>query len=226
MLTSKQLISVAEFGDSLSQLHHSIRLNLEPTLLISTLTGSVQGSANTIGLNKFEKTTAIVSQYNRYRSSRNALGGWSFHYSIPFHSTVPFHRSIPLNKDTQLNLYDSSSLGGGGGGGGGARLIFVMGIGLSRVYMGQEYEARDRMGLPHILGCGPNPGTWTRPRTDSGCLPHRLENEAAEFDSTFLQARPGLMAARSALPSAGLEKSEGTPRKGRAHLACTWLPDY
>ena len=53
------------------------------------------------------------------------------------------------------------------------------------------------------------------------------ENEA-EFESTFLHAWPGLMAARSPLPSdtSTLEKSQGTPRKGRAHLACMWLPDY
>ena len=52
-------------------------------------------------------------------------------------------------------------------------------------------------------------------KTDSGCLTHRRENEA-ECESTFLQARPELMAARSPLPSASLEKSEGTPRKGKA----------
>ena len=47
-------------------------------------------------------------------------------------------------------------------------------------------------------------------------LPHRLENEAEFDESIFLQARPGLMAARSPLPSASLKKSQGTPRKGRA----------
>ena len=80
------------------------------------------------------------------------------------------------------------------------------------------YEARE---WACILGCGLNPTHEDRlGPTDSSCLPHvdRLENEA-EFESTFLQARPGLlMAARSPLPSASLKKSQSTPRKGKAHL--------
>ena len=111
-----------------------------------------------------------------------------------------------------ISIY--SLVGGGGGGGGrGERLISVIGMGLSRVW-------GTRLGNgPAYLGVDQNP-TRLGP-TNSGCLslPHRLENEA-EFKSTFLQARsrPGLMAARSALPSASLKKSQGTPRKikGRA----------
>ena len=88
----------------MSNFHHSFRINLEPTLLISTLAGSVQGSTNTIGLHKFEKTTAIVSITMGIGRHRTLFQwAWSFHYSIPFYSTVPFHRSIPLNKDTRAN---------------------------------------------------------------------------------------------------------------------------
>ena len=91
-------------------------------------------------------------------------------------------------------------------------------MGLSRVWGTRLGNGPTYVGM---RGCGPNPTHEDRlGPTDSGCLPHRLENEA-EFESIFLQARPGLMAARSALPSASLEKSQGTPgRKGRAHLAC------
>ena len=56
-----------------------------------------------------EDLRALGTEYSRYRSSQNTVGGRGhstipFHSIPPFHSTIPFHRSIPLNKDTPLRV--------------------------------------------------------------------------------------------------------------------------